>query len=288
MSNVTFTVGTNRNCRFTSAQLTKVNQAIEIFQKVWNSKNFKSAVCDHSWSAENGTTYNRFHMSNGMSNDQVWSCIWNACNEPNATSTNNNTITVMPCASWSDYNWCVNNGTPSVCVNVNYVNCDWYTPVHIASAMMYDFCVNCCGFNGTTIANMAQCWNNTVPAACCTIVRDCAVEVCSDLVGSWPTVTNTAVWNCFPCAGTWTVNTYGTNWVNSSVKVNEAICAMQYEIDCLNSVSNKSSEEMNRYTMLVNAVETMNAMCNNMCTTSLDGCESAWMPATTATGATVG
>jgi hypothetical protein len=275
MSNVNFVVGNNRNCRFTSTQIEKVNRAIEIFQKVWASSQFKKAVSSHNWTNETGNTFNRFHMSNGMSNEQVWACIKEACNTPNGAPSPNNTITVMPCANWNDYNWCVNSGIPCVCVNVNYINYDWYTPVHIASSIMYDFCVNCCGFGTATAANNSSWWINTVPAACSRIVRDCAVVVCKDVVGKWK-INTTNSWNCFPCAVSWPTNTVA-NWMNSGVKVSEAICAIQYEIDCLNNVNKKSSEEMGRYTMLVNAVETMNAISNKMCVTSLDGCETAWM-----------
>ncbi len=283
MSNVTFTIGTNRTCRFTSSQVEKVNQAIEILDKVWGSTNFKKAITGFSWTSENGTTFDRFHMSGGMSNDQVWSCISNATNTPTNKSKSKVNISVVPCANANDYNWCVNNGMPCVGVNVNYINCEWYTPVHIACAIMYDYCVNCCGFTGYTNAHMVNCWNSTVPAACCTIVRDCAMKVGKDVnVGQWTAYVNNGTFNCFPCCTTWgttwNTNTGITAYDNTCVKVNEAICAMQNEIDCLNSIRNKSTDEVNRLTMMMNAVETMNTVCQNMWSTSLDGCETAWMP----------
>ncbi len=292
MKNVQFNVCGTRTQQFTSSQETKVRKGIEIFQRVVNSPAFKNRVCNYSWTSSNGKTFQRFHMSHGLSNTQVWDCLCNGNVSWNNQYSQQQTFNVVPCATNTDWNNCMTNPSswvcptptsdtatmtmtcPCLCVNVNCLNDKNYTAVHVAAALMYEYCV-CCGFttewNGNTVRN----WQNTVPAVCSWMVADCCKEVCATdtTVMECMECVNLNDFDCCACSTTFFTNRTTATWNTSVSQLDVVISSLEREWNCLNAVTNKTSEEVDRFTCVTNCLDEMRTMRTNLCRTSLDGCD---------------
>ena len=193
MMNVKFNIAATRTNCFTPAQAKKVDAGIEIFKKVMTSEEFRNAVCNFKWRTTTGMVFNRFYMSNGMSNQQVWETV---CNETSwtkgltnvvdgmmwgGTAANNcAVVNVVPCCTREEVMNCCNDvNNPSICIDTNVLNNTWYTPVHVACAMMHEWCcMN--GFCPTGTTMGVENWTvNCVPMACAWICKEVCETVCN-------------------------------------------------------------------------------------------------------------
>lgn len=283
--NVRFRVSDAKKMSLTAAQLRKVEKAVEILNKVITSPGFKNRVCAFNWTDENGTRYNRFHMSNAMSNSQVWNCISNATSNwgNHKIQRANKLIEVVPCTTKADYkneNWTV---TSNVCINSLHISNITYTPVHLASAMFHEYCVNCCGFAAMTNGTISEYTDWTVPFACGFLIKDCVASAFPDDfdIQNLSEQCNTAAYNYFPPSMIWNDNEKHEMILTSTacVKVDQTIYSMELELDCLENCKERSNEIADRMTVIQNCIESLKRMRKELFTTSLDGSEVTMMPA---------
>lgn len=286
--NVRFNVTPTRTNRFTTTQAAKVEAGIEIFNKVICSEEFQNRVRNFQWRTAEGTAFNRFYMSNGMSNDQVCDMI---CNGTNWNWGNNESpvVNVVPCSTWQEVEaCCTNTTTPCVCIDTNVLNNSWYTPVHVACAIMHEWC--CCnGFNCCTTNSRVENWSgNTVPVACAWICKDVCTTVCDTTeVTNWCNMINDQTFDYCACTTTYNVWTNNTNVISPVNNIDTCISMMETEMNWLNSSNNVTPDMNSRITVLTNCINTLTEMKTNLCNTSLDGCDVACVPVTTSSMETV-
>lgn len=284
MKNVNFNItSTTTNC-FTPSQAAKVDAGIEIFKQVMNSEEFQNQVQNFQWRTSEGVAFNRFYMSNGMSNQQVWDMICNNMDWKNGLTnvvTNNNVVTVnvVPCATTQEMMDCCNNTAPTIGVDMNIINNSWYTPVHVACAMMHEWCTMC-GFGCGTPTSKIENWTNwTVPVACAWMCKDVCKVVCdSNEVTNWCNLINNQNFDYWACSMTCNAWTNTTNCVSPVAKMDECINMMEVEMNWLKSCNNVTPDVSNRMTTLTNCINAMNEMKMNLCNTSVDGTDWACMP----------
>ena len=112
MKNVTFNITASRFRNFTTAQETKVKEGLALFQKVVEDARFKEKVCNFVWTSESGNAFNRFLMSKGMSNTQVFETICNSTGKMMndtmmmATGNTNMVCNIVPCCNKNEYVYC--------------------------------------------------------------------------------------------------------------------------------------------------------------------------------------
>jgi len=282
--NVNFNItSTTTNC-FTTSQAAKVDAGIEIFKQVISSKEFQTKVKNFQWRTANGVAFNRFHMSNGMSNQQVCNTICNGTDWANQVTNvvNNNTpttVNVVPCCTQQEVMNCMNAMTACICIDMNVVNNSWYTPVHIACAIMHEWC---CwnGFTCNTTNTRVENWTvNTVPVACAWMCKDVCSTVCNTSeVTNWCNMINNQTFNYCACTSTYNVTTNTTNSVSSVTNIDTCINVMEMEMNWLTTCNNVTPDVTNRMTTLTNCINMMNEMKINLCNTSMDACDWTCMP----------
>lgn len=283
--NVRFNLNVSKKMSLTTAQLEKVEKAIEILNQVIANPAFKNMVCAFNWTSENGTTYNRFHMSNAMSNTQVWNCLSNACSNwgNKKVQRANKIIEVVPCmtkATYKNESWSV---TSNVCINSLHLSNSTYTPVHLASAIFHEYCVNCCGFAAMTNGTISEYTEWTIPFACGVLVKDCVASAFPDDfdVQNLAEHCNTSAYNYFPPSMIWK-DTEDQEMILSNtacVKVDQTIYTMEMELDCLENCTERNNEIADRMTVIKNCLDSLRRMRRELFSTSLDGSEVTMMPA---------
>lgn len=304
MRNVKLNICGTKNLQFTTKQMAKVQKGIEIFEKVVNSDTFKDQICNYTWTAANGTCYNRFHLSNGMSNEQVWNCLTNGTACWN-TQIETATVNILPCANRSQMlsnimnpSLCVSTNvgrtmaanttttTPTICLNTNCLNDANYTAVHIAAALVHECCVNIgftCHNNGTLVPNV----KNTVPVACAITLIKCCKTVCAEdtNVVSCCNAINTDT--CDYCACTTMFHIPGTETVltTACTHLDAVVGCLETELDCLTNLDTKNNDELNRLTTITNCLTTLTELKSNLQATSLDACDTVGTPVCTKTTA---
>ncbi len=284
MVNVIFNVGSVRTRPFTVNQMKKIEEGIAIFNQIVNSSTFRKRVTNYSWRTDNGTTYNRFHMSNGMSNDQVWDCIEQGFNRPVPATKKNNTswvMNIMPCFSVNDIMW--NRGwvNPTVWMDVNCMDQEWYTPVHVACCLVHECCVNmgfCADYNGQRV----EYWRHTVPYACATICCDiiCDMAKSNTTWKAWCSHIDSAQFDYCPCSYTYAAQGT-TSWCMSPcARIDEVITWLNTEVQWIEDCNKPTTDEVNRMTTLTNTINSLREMKSKLFVTSLDGCERVGIPHT--------
>ena len=279
MVNVKFNVGCSRTAYFTKNQTAKVKAGIAIFEKVVNHPSFKKQICNFNWTAPNGTIYNRFLFSNGMSNTQVWECIQNGCNWGTTSGSTVPFVNIVPCSSASEMTWATNSPVPTVCVNTNVINNNWYTPVHIACALVQEYCV-ALGFSCKVTGSPLENWECTVPAACGAICRDVAHQLSmtdNEIAGyfQWVNETN---FNYYPCSTCYYVDTVDNTRAVASTRIDELVNTMCTEIEWLKGLSNCTKQETSRLNTVTECLNNLKEIRTKLYTSSLDGCEQVTTP----------
>ncbi len=301
MKNIKFQFGSTPTCTMTQKQMEKVKSAITILEKVVASPSFKKNVNDFNWSSRNKTTYNRFHLSNGMSNAQVWDCITNATNWFNPTmktKTTNTVINIVPCTTRNEVVSRANGtntmaSTPitagttinpmapvfNICLDANWMNSPMCTPVHIASCIMHEYCV-CLGFGCQMNGQLVPNFDCTVPYACGTIVREVCQEMSkkNKMIAGCFEVINESNYNYSPCTTTFCCASVNTQCVTTCNTIDTAITGMMTELDCIENVSKNTKAETTRMETLTNCIKMLQEVKANLVNTSLDACETMSTP----------
>ncbi len=286
MKNVTFNISASKFRCFTSAQEAKIKAGIQLFQKVVNDQHFKEKICNFVWTSEHGNRYERFLMSNGMSNMQVFDDLCNMLNKvmpsrsTDAKSMQDMTCMVMPVANKMEYEMIAKmNTVDCVCLNVSMLSKDWFTPVHVASTLMHEWCI-AQGFSCTRNGVLVNDYFYTVPFACGRMM----MEVAKDVYGSDPAwskyfmeIKDTNFDYC-ACSSMYCCDMVMFECPNVCEQVDQVIATCETELDWLNCTANKTQDEVNRMTILANCISSMKEMKMRMFHTSLDGSEAIMMP----------
>jgi len=278
---------------FTSAQAAKVDAGVEIFKQVISSEEFQSKVNNFQWRTSEGVAFNRFYLSNGMSNLQASEVICKGENRKNdlinvVQPTAVPVVNIVPCSNQKETenfhnqpSYGLDNNNISCCIGVdtNMLNNGWYTPVHVACAIMHEWC---CwnGFNCNPTSSKMENWScNTVPVACAWMTKDVAAAVCNSTeVSNWCGMINNRTFDYCACSMTYSSVSAGTNCISPIVKMDECINIMEMELNWLTTCKNITPDVTNRITVLNNCMTLMTQMKLNICNTTMDGSDWACVP----------
>lgn len=286
--NLKFNITSSRMNCFTAAQAAKVDAGVEIFKQIICSEAFLNKVNNFQWRTTDGVAFNRFYLSNGMSNKQVSEMICQGLHRKNdlinmVKPTPVEVVNIVPCSNQKEIENIYNN-TITCCIgaDTNMLNNTWYTPVHLACAIMHEWC---CwnGFNCSPTSTKMENWSgNTVPVACAWITKDVAAAVCnSSEVSNWCGMINNRTFDYCACSTTYLTSISDTVCISPIVKMDECINLMELEMNWLTTCKNVSPDVSNRMTVLNNCIRMMTQMKLNMCNTTMDGSDWACVPVNT-------
>ena len=283
--NLKFNIISSRMNSFSTAQAAKVDAGVEIFKQVISSEEFLNKVNNFQWRTSDGVAFNRFYLSNGMSNQQVGDVI---CKGLNRTYDLINTVkpssiplvNIVPCSNQQETeNFHNNTITCCIGVDTNMLNNSWYTPVHVACAIMHEWC---CwnGFNSSPTSTKMENWSgNTVPVACAWMTKDAAASVCnSSEVTNWCGMINNLTFDYCACSTTYSTWSLTQNCISPIVKMDECINMLEMELTWLTACKNITPDVTNRITVLNNCLRMITQMKLNICNTTMDGSDWACVP----------
>jgi hypothetical protein len=280
-----FNVKSSLTNYFTDTQAAKVDAGVEIFKQVISSDEFQSKVKNFQWRTSEGVAFNRFYLSNGMSNEQICDVICKGVNHNQSLintvkETNFTVVNIVPCVNKQEAENCWNNTfTPCIGINTNLLNNTWYTPVHVACAIMHEWCTwN--GFNCSPTTSKLESWSsNTVPVACSWVCKDVCATVCdSPEVANWCDQINNQTFDYCACSTTFNVPSETTNSVSPILKIDECINLLEKEMNSLTTCNDVIPDVTNRITVLSDWVKMMTHMKLKLCNTSIDGSDWTYVP----------
>ena len=276
MKHTKFTIGKTRHCTFTRAQLAKVSAGLDLFLQTVQQKDFRNRIEQFSWQGKNGRTYNRFLLSNHLSDTEVWERIENGAVFFNMGAVAASTIAILPCETRRDMEGYTNFSRPTIWLNKGYLNQDWYTAVHVASAIAHDLCDNL-GFhtmmNDQVVENVAC----TVPYFCGKLV----LEICkkwqyevTDIRQSFDYIEESK-YDYFPCSVVFRSHKADTATQTSNQKIASLIDQMTTEMDSIKKAGKVlNPAEYTRYSTLSKTIEALQNLQETLAHTSLDGSDS--------------
>ena len=283
--NLKFNITSSRMNSFSTAQAAKVDAGVEIFKEVISSEEFLSKVNNFQWRTSDGVAFNRFYLSNGMSNQQIGDVICKGLNrtydlinivKPSSVPV----VNIIPCNNQHETDDFHNN-TITCCIGVdtNMLNNSWYTPVHVACAIMHEWC---CwnGFNCSPASTKMENWSgNTVPVACAWMTKDVAASVCnSSEVRNWCGMINNRTFDYCACSITYSNLSSNQNCISPIVKMDECTNILEMELNWLTACKNITPDVTNRIKVLNNCLSMMTQMKLNICNTTMDGSDWACVP----------
>ena len=130
-------IGRTRSCFFTKMQKDKIEAGVQIFLKVLNHKSFRENVLQFQWTNKQNKRFHRFYHANGLSNRQIIDRIQNYASYFDTLGIPSQLV-ILPYNSRKEilnYN-SMNN--PIIWVSLNCINNEWYTPIHVASAICHE------------------------------------------------------------------------------------------------------------------------------------------------------
>lgn len=280
--NIKFNITPTRTNFFSKAQSEKVDAGVEIFKQVLNSDEFFKRVKNFQWRTSDGIAFNRFYLSRGMSNQQVGEAICRGLHRQqgliNVIKSNVNiVINIVPCGNRQEAESVYNN-TITCCLGIDVVklNHPWYSPVHVACALMHEWCCwNGFSYGDALVAKMENWSGNTVPIACAWITKDIAASVCnSPEVSTWSSRIKNKNFDYCACSITYSMG-FSSSYCSPVLRLDELINLLEKELSWLTTCENKTPDISNRIAVLSKSLKLTNQMKLNLCNTTLDGSE--WM-----------
>ena len=280
-----YNITSSRMSYFTDAQAAKVDAGVEIFKQIVCSEEFLNKVKNFQWRTSDGVAFKRFYLSNGMSNQQVGEMICDGFPRTNSVinqmkPSSIEVMNIIPCGSQKEMEIINSNSVSCVIgIDTNMLNNTWYTPVHLACAIMHEWC---CwnGFNCSLPSTRMENWSgNTVPVACAWITKDVAAVVCkSSEVSNWCGMINNQTFDYCACSITYATSNSNLIYISPIVKMDECINMIELEMNWLTSCKNIFPDVSNRITVLSNCMRMMTQMKLNMCNTTMDASDWACVP----------
>lgn len=283
--NLKFEITSSRMNSFSTAQAAKVDAGVEIFKQVICSEEFLNKVNNFQWRTSEGIAFNRFYLSNGMSNQQIGEVICKGLNRTYdlvniAKQSSVSVANIVLCSNRQDVKRIYNNRiTCYLGVDTNMLNNSWYTPVHVACAIMHEWC---CwnGFNGSPVSTRMENWSgNTVPVACAWMTKDVAAAICnSSEVSNWCGMINNRTFDYCACSTIYPTLSSTQNCISPIIKMDECINMLEMELSWLTASKSITPDVTNRITVLNKCLSMMTQMKLNICNTTMDGSDWACVP----------
>ena len=134
-------IGRTRTCFFTKSQKNKLEAGIQIFLKAVGNQRFKENVLQFEWVSQYNKRFHRFYHAGGLSNRQVLERFENYKEYFEELGVESQLV-VMPFNSRQEIENYNSLSFPMIWLSLNCINNDWYTPVHVASAICHELAVS--------------------------------------------------------------------------------------------------------------------------------------------------
>lgn len=133
-------IGRTRSCFFTRMQKDKLEAGIQIFLKSIKHKHFRESVLQFQWTNQQNKRFHRFYHASGLSNRQVIDRIQNHSTYFEKLGIPSQLV-ILPFNTRKEIQNYSSINNPIVWISMNCINNEWYTPVHIASAICHELAV---------------------------------------------------------------------------------------------------------------------------------------------------
>jgi len=130
-------IGRTRSCFFTKTQKNKIDTGIQIFLSSLKHKYFEQEILQFNWKNHQNKRFNRFYHASGLSNRQVLERMQNFQVHLEEIGFNPQLV-VLPYSSQNEIKQYRSINNPIIWVSLNCIHNDWYTSIHIASAICHD------------------------------------------------------------------------------------------------------------------------------------------------------
>ncbi len=133
-------IGRTVSCFFTKTQKSKLEAGIDILKEVLGSKQFVEQILQFEWSNQQQRRFHRFYHASGLSNRQVLDRIKDHQGYFNELGYNEQLV-IMPFNSRREIQSYKSVNNPIIWISMNCIQNNWYTPIHIASAIGHELAV---------------------------------------------------------------------------------------------------------------------------------------------------
>lgn len=271
MQHLNFTIGKTRNCAFTQDQLAKVEAGLAIFLNIVASSNFREKILNFSWKHAAENDFDRFHLSNALSNAQVFDTLIKAKGNFYPIG-DKSPVAILPCCSRKDIQAYMNLSTPTIWINTSWLNNEWYTAVHVAACICHEMCINRgfrCQMHGQLVAN----YQFTVPYACADFVRLIAIALSNEdenIRAAMPYILNTP-FEYYPCSTVFNMDDWHGEVITCHQEARALVNRLAMEIDHLKTIQEPlSPKEFIRLEAAEKCVAMLKQMQSMLVDTSLD------------------
>ncbi len=133
-------IGRTRSSFFTKMQKDKLEAGIQIFHKALQHKHFIESVLQFQWTNKQNKRFHRFYHASGLSNRQIidrlqeYDKYFDNLGIPSQ-------LVVLPFNTRKEIQNYSSMNNPIIWISLNCINNDWYTPVHVASAICHELAV---------------------------------------------------------------------------------------------------------------------------------------------------
>ena len=265
-------IGRTRSFFFTKVHKNKIETGIQIFLAALKHNFFEEEILKFQWKNNQNKRFNRFYHAGGLSNRQVLAQIQSYQNLLEEMGSNSK-LTILPFSSRKDIVTYQPTNMPVIWISLNCINNDWYTPIHIASAICHDLAiiVGLGGFGnqmskpeykmytapvvlGHSILNTAMQWNDSI------------TEVQNAL-----SLINVQQYNYFP-ASEIIGDLYPINMQHNQVNFDKLISSLLLEQESLFALQDKLTlKETKRLVCIEEVLIKLNNLRNDLVECSLDG-----------------
>lgn len=133
-------IGRTRSCFFTRMQKDKLEAGIQIFLKVLKNSDFRESVLQFQWTNKQKKRFHRFYHASGLSNRQIIDRIQNYDSYFENLGIPSQLV-ILPFNTRKEIQNYSSMNNPIIWISLNCINNDWYTPVHVASAICHELAV---------------------------------------------------------------------------------------------------------------------------------------------------
>jgi len=140
MSNLSVRIGRSRPCFFTKTQKNKLEAGIELFKRALDHKSFADNLLKFNWINSDKKRFHRFYHASGLSNNQVLNRLQNyqAYFEELGISEQ---LVLLPYNSRKEIKSYNLVNSPIIWISLSCLNNNWFTPVHVASAIGHELAI---------------------------------------------------------------------------------------------------------------------------------------------------
>lgn len=137
MNDYPFKIGRTRSCFFTKTQKNKLESAFEILRMVMKHQRFEEEILRFQWTNSANKRFHRFYHASCLSNRQVLNRIRDYKSYFEELGINEQVV-VLPFSNRKEIQNYNPVSNPIIWIPLNCINADWYTPIHITSAILHE------------------------------------------------------------------------------------------------------------------------------------------------------